>query len=113
MQFLSRSALVIILTVLLVGCGANTDYSDIQEFMDEVESRPKGRIEPLPPFETIAPFAYQASNQRSPFEPPIVVKKVNRDRGGVAVVPDFDRVQQFLEQYTIANLAMVGTIARG
>ncbi len=113
MQFLDRSFLFIFLTAALFGCGGATDYSDLEEFMAEVESRPKSRIQPLPPFEQVAPFSYQASNQRSPFEPPVVVKKVERERGGIAVVPDFDRVKQYLEQYTIANLAMVGTLEQG
>ncbi|MCZ6643281.1 MAG: pilus assembly protein PilP [Gammaproteobacteria bacterium] len=113
MQFLGRSFLFIFLTALLSGCGGATDFSDLEEFMAEVESRPKSRIQPLPPFEQVAPFSYQASNQRSPFEPPVVVKKVERERGDIAVVPDFDRVKQYLEQYTIANLAMVGTLEQG
>lgn len=97
----------------LVGCSSGNDFADIQAFMDEVNSRPKGTIDPLPPFEQVAPYAYQASNQRSPFEPPVVLKKVERDNGGVKVTPDFNRVKQFLEQFTIAQLAMVGTLAQG
>ncbi len=97
----------------LVGCSSGNDFADIQAFMDEVNSRPKGTIDPLPPFEQVAPYAYQASNQRSPFEPPVVLKKVGRDNGGVKVTPDFNRVKQFLEQFTIAQLAMVGTLAQG
>ncbi len=113
MQLPGRNSLIVFLAATLFGCGGTADFTDLQEFMDDVESRPKGRIDPLPPFEQVAPFAYQASNQRSPFEPPVVVKKVERDRGGIAVVPDFDRVKQYLEQYTIANLAMVGTLSQG
>ncbi len=97
----------------LVGCSSGNDFADIQAFMDEVNSRPKGTIDPLPPFEQVAPYAYQASNQRSPFEPPVVLKKVERDNGGVQVTPDFNRVKQFLEQFTITQLAMVGTLAQG
>ena len=113
MQFLGRSFLFVFLFAALFGCDSNSDVSDLKEFIAEVESRPKGSIQPLPPFETVAPYAYQASNLRSPFEPPIVVKRVERDRGGIAVVPDFDRIKQYLEQYTIANLAMVGTLSQG
>ena len=112
MQISSRNFLVVLLFTGLFGCDASTDYSDLQEFMDEVEERPKGRIDPLPPFEQVAPYAYQASNQRSPFEPPVVLRKVDRS-SGIAVVPDFDRIKQYLEQYTIANLTMVGTLSRG
>jgi type IV pilus assembly protein PilP len=55
--------------------------------MEEVQSRPPGRIEPLPPFEQVPPFAYQASNMRSPFEPPVQVKRVDRAQGGPQVQP--------------------------
>ena len=97
---------------VLAGCGSGSGYSDIDDFMAEVNERPKQRIAPLPPFEQVPPFAYQASTERSPFEPPVVVKPVEREKGGPRVVPDFNRVKQFLEQYTIARLAMVGTLAQ-
>ena len=80
--------------------------------MDEVDARPRGRIEPLPPIETVPPFTYAVGNQRSPFEPPVVIKRVDR-HNGPRVTPDFNRVKQFLEQFPIAQLAMVGTLAQG
>ncbi len=98
--------------VMLGGCSPNVDYSDLNAFMDEVDSRPKGRIEPLPPIETFKPFKYLASNKRSPFDPPVVLKQVDR-QDGPKVTPDFNRVKQFLEQFTIGRLAMVGTLAQG
>ncbi len=97
----------------LGGCSQGNDFADIQAFMDEVDSRPKGTIDPLPPFEQVPPYAYQASNQRSPFEPPVGLKRVVRDNGGVQVTPDFNRAKQFLEQFTITQLSMVGTLAQG
>ena len=97
---------------LLAACSPDTDYSDLNAFMDEVDSRPRGRIEPLPPIETVPPFSYLASNKRSPFEPPVVLKRVER-QSGPKVEPDFNRVKQYLEQYSIAQLSMVGTLAQG
>ena len=96
----------------LIGCSPSRDYSDLEAFMDEVDSRPRGRIDPIPPLETVAPFSYAVSNKRSPFEPPVVVKKVNR-QDGPQVTPDFNRVKQFLEQFPVAQLSMVGTLAQG
>lgn len=100
------------LLALMGGCSPNMDYSDLNAYMDEVDSRPKGRIEPLPPIETFKPFKYLAGNKRSPFEPPVVLKRVDR-KDGPKVTPDFNRVKQFLEQFTISRLAMVGTLAQG
>ena len=42
-----------------------TGFDDLDDFMADVNARPKQRIAPLPPFEQVPPFAYQASNQRS------------------------------------------------
>ncbi len=99
--------------VVLTGCGGGGDFNDLNAFVTEMEQRPKGRIEPLPPFTQVQPFAYQASNQRSPFEPPVIVKKVERNANGVKVKPDLNRVKEFLEQFPVGQLAMVGTLEQG
>jgi len=101
-----------IMLATLAACSPSTDYADLNEFMDEVDSRPRGRIEPLPPIETVPPFSYLASNKRSPFEPPVVLKRVDR-QSGPKVTPNFNRVKQYLEQFPIGQLSMVGTLAQG
>jgi type IV pilus assembly protein PilP len=106
------TALALAMTVALAGCGSDTEFQDLRAFMDDVQSKPPGRIEPLPPFEQVAPFAYQASNMRSPFEPPVEVRAANRP-SGPQVKPDANRPKQYLEQYTIGNLTMVGTLSQG
>lgn len=113
MRKLSHFVVLLCSALILTGCGGSGDQADLQAFMDEVKSRPKGRIDPLPPFEQVPPFAYQAAVMRSPFEPPVVVRKVQRAAGGPQVEPDSNRVKQFLEQFTIGQLAMVGTLEQG
>ena len=108
----ARFMMSVMAVALLAGCSPDTNYSDLNAFMDEVDSRPRGRIEPLPPIETVPPFSYLASNKRSPFEPPVVLKRVER-QSGPKVEPDMNRVKQYLEQFTIGQLAMVGTLAQG
>ncbi|MFU8815122.1 MAG: pilus assembly protein PilP [Pseudomonadales bacterium] len=98
--------------VLLGGCNVGGEHGDLRAFMDEVQSRPPGRIEPLPPFEQVPPFAYQAGNLRSPFEPPVLVKPVPGRPSGPQVKPDLARARQFLEDYPIGSLIMVGTLAQ-
>ncbi len=111
MRQLTVLLLSLLAATLLGGC-ADGDFSDLKSYMDEVKSRPKSRIPPLPTIKTVAPFAYQASVMRSPFEPPVVVRRVAKTAGGPQVEPDFNRVKQNLEQFPIAQLAMVGTLSQ-
>jgi len=109
----STAAVFVTVSALLSGCGAGQDHPDLREFVAEVQARPAGPVEQLPSFEQVPPFAYQASDMRSPFDPPVVLKRVQRAEGGVQVTPDENRVKQYLEQYPIAALAMVGTLSQG
>ncbi|MEJ2089382.1 MAG: pilus assembly protein PilP, partial [Gammaproteobacteria bacterium] len=61
------------MAALLAGCGGG-EFSDLQEFVAEVDARPAPPIRPLPPFTQVEPFAYEAMGLRSPFEPPVVVR---------------------------------------
>ncbi len=106
-----KTALAISLAALLSACTSSNDMGDLKAFVAKAEQRKPGPIEPLPPFEQVAPFAYQASAMRSPFEPPVQVHSPNRP-SGPQVKPDPNRPKQYLEHYTIANLAMVGTLSK-
>ncbi len=98
---------------LMSGCSASDNYADIKRFMDEVDAKPKGQIEPLPEFQAYQAFAYSASDQRSPFEPPIEVKPIDPSKKSPDVKPDLNRIKQYLEQFNMSDLAMVGTLAQG
>ena len=113
MRHLINGICMTLLGLLIAGCSSNRDFEDINAFMDEVDARPKGQIEPLPPMAENAPFAYSAANLRSPFSPPEVIKPVQRDPNLPQVKPDLNRVKQFLEQFNINQLKMVGTLSQG
>ena len=83
MRRFSKIAAAALLAIGVAGCGSSNSFGDLQGFMDEVESRPKGRIAPLPEFRSYEAFAYSAANLRSPFEPPQAQKEpAIRQRGG-------------------------------
>jgi type IV pilus assembly protein PilP len=113
MRAVSHRAVYLLALALLGGCGMGDPYADIQKFMDEVDAKPKGAIEPLPEFLPYQAFAYGASDLRSPFDPPVEVKPVDPTRKSPDVKPNFDRVKQFLEQFNMSQLTMVGTLAQG
>jgi type IV pilus assembly protein PilP len=108
----ARAALLLASAALLGGCSFGGDHADLRAFMDEVRARPPGQIEPLPPLVQVPPFAYQAGNLRSPFEPPVVIKPIAGRENGVQVKPDLNRARQFLEEYPVTTLTMVGTLAQ-
>ncbi len=101
---------VAMVALVLAGCGANTAYEDIDTYMAEVKSRPVGQIPPIPPFKAYKAFNYSASGMRSPFIRPVEAKQVARLSGNAAVKPDFNRKQEFLEQFSLDSLRMVGSL---
>jgi type IV pilus assembly protein PilP len=85
---------------LLAGCSSGD--SDLNSFIRRVKAEPGGRVEPLPEIKPYEAFTYADQNLRSPFVPAI---------GGVnSVRPDAHRVREFLEQYSLDTLKMVGTL---
>ena len=109
MMTFSRLALLVGFS-LLAGCGSGGDFSDLRAYMDEVRARPKGSIEPLPKFQPYESFTYRAASLRSPFQPPIKIDVVARQKGSKEIKPDESRVKQFLEGFNIETFEMVGTL---
>lgn len=98
--------------VLLAGCSGSGSYSDLQDDLEEIKRRPSGHVDPLPEFQPYKTFLYSAMTKRSPFDPPqseLAATVVN----GPAVVPDLNREKEFLEQFNLGQLKMVGSIKKG
>lgn len=92
------------LASLLGAC--SSDMDELQRQITEIKSRPGERIEPLPEVKPYEAFAYQASSMRSPFVPSAPV----RSEVANAVRPDVKRSREFLEQFPLDTLRMVGTL---
>ena len=96
-------------STVLVGCSAG-GYEDLDAYMAEKKARPGGVIEPIPAFQTYKAFTYGAAGMRSPFEKPIEVKEIARLQASTNVKPDKKRVKEYLEQFSLDSLTMVGTL---
>ena len=94
---------------LLAGC-AGGSFEDIDAFMAEVKAKPAGIIKPIPPFKAYKAFTYSATGLRSPFERPIEVEEIARLQVSTTVKPDENRTREYLEQFSIDSLEMVGTL---
>jgi type IV pilus assembly protein PilP len=89
---------------VLAGCSSNLD--ELQQQVAEIKARPGERIEPLPEVKPYESFTYAASNLRSPFMPSAPA----RNDVANAVRPDVKRAREFLEQFPIDTMTMVGTL---
>jgi type IV pilus assembly protein PilP len=89
---------------LLSGCSSEMD--ELQAQVAEIKSRPGERIEPLPQIKAYESFTYNASSMRSPFVPSAPA----RTDVASAVRPDSKRTREFLEQFPLDTMQMVGTL---
>lgn len=91
---------------LLGGCSGGQD--DLLRYIDQIKARPGGRIEPLPQVKPYETFTYGAEAQRSPFQPDRA-----DTRGSAGVRPDSARPKEYLEQFPLDTLRLVGTLDQG
>jgi type IV pilus assembly protein PilP len=95
-------ACVAVLAGLLAGCSSGD--ADLNRFIQQTKASPGGRVEPLPEVKPYEAFTYTDQSLRAPFSPSI---------SGNSVRPDSHRPRDFLEQYSLDTLKMVGTLDLG
>lgn len=107
-SFRKLLSLMLLASVALSGCGGDMD--DLDQYINEVKARPGGRIEPLPEITPYEVFTYvaDADGFRSPFVPDAPQAAAGPAAGGTR--PDPDRSREFLEQFPLDTLRMVGTL---
>jgi type IV pilus assembly protein PilP len=88
---------------LLAGCSGRD--AELDRYIDEVKHQPGGRVEPLPEVKPFDTYAYVSSAKRSPFVP-------GGSGAGSAMRnrPADRRNHEFLEQFSLDSLKMVGTL---
>lgn len=103
------------IVMLTAGCGG-ADMSDLDEYMQDVRQKPAPPIEPVPSFPQYESFVYGAAGLRSPFEKPQAIQELIIDDGKIAgaamVKPDELRPKEYLEQFNISAIVMVGTVVK-
>jgi len=92
---------------LLLGCASGVD-DELLSYVDEIKARPGGRIEALPQIKPYETFSYAADDVRSPFTP----DRPAAPSSMAGPKPIQDRDKEYLEQFPLDTLAMVGTLDR-
>ncbi len=103
-----QAAVALPLVAGLTACGPGTD--DLQAYIDQVMLRPGGRIDPLPEIRPAPSFVYEAGNRRSPFVPDTPQQLASTDPNAVRG-PDPNRPREYLEQFSLDTMRMVGTLS--
>ena len=91
----------------LTACSSADD--ELARFIEDTKKEPGGRVEPLPEIKPYETFVYAAAELRSPFVP----SSPGAGAGAAGVRPDSKRNREFLEQYSLDTLKMVGTLRLG
>lgn len=99
-----RRALIILGLAGLGACSSNLD--ELKQKVIEIKARPGERIDPLPEIKPYEAFKYDASGERSPFAPSASAKS----NLATSARPDIKRPREFLEQFPLDTLQMVGTL---
>ena len=98
-------AAVVAASAALSACSGGDD--DLQNFINETNKEAGGRVEPLPEVKPYQTYTYADMNLRSPFMP------TSPNAGNPNLRPDAHRNREFLEQYSLDTMRMVGTIQQG
>ncbi len=100
----------VLLAVLAVGglSACSNDMDKLTQDIAEAKKRPGGPVESLPEIKPYETFAYDAATVRSPFVPGAPAAAAN-----AGLRPDKRRNPEFLEQFSLDTLKMVGTLDLG
>ncbi len=104
-----RLSKLVCLALLGVGPLAACSSADgeLDRFIADTKKEPGGRVEPLPEVKPYETFTYSAASLRSPFMPGPA------GGGASGLRPDSKRNREFLEQFSLDTLKMVGTLKLG
>jgi type IV pilus assembly protein PilP len=99
-------ALLAGVSVGLTACSSADD--ELTRFIEDTRKEPGGKVDPIPEVKPYETFLYAAADMRSPFVPG---GSSGSGLGGLR--PDSKRNREFLEQFSLDTLKMVGTLKLG
>ena len=91
--------------LILAGCSGG--QSDLQKWITDTKKKPGGRIQALPEVKPYETYVYSAGKLRSPFQPQ------GSSNSQANLRPSSRRNREFLENFSLDTLKMVGTFKVG
>ncbi|HET6656197.1 MAG TPA: pilus assembly protein PilP [Gammaproteobacteria bacterium] len=104
-RILPRAGLLLAVAAL-AGCGTG-NMNDLTQFVQHVQAQPGPPLQPIPQMKPYETYTYADQALRSPFAPQVEEQPTS------SVRPDANRNKEYLEQFPLDSLKMVGTIDMG
>lgn len=98
-----------ILSLLLSACSGDK-LEDLQEYVNQVQSRPGAGIAPLPEIKPYERFIYEDQRMRDPFKPAAKTPAAAAGGSNSKLRPNISRNREALEQYALDTLKLVGSL---
>ncbi|SFP64345.1 type IV pilus assembly protein PilP [Nitrosomonas cryotolerans] len=102
--------LLLFLVLFIITACSGTDYSDLDEFIQNSGKDLRGKVDPLPEVKPYQYFTYEAFDIPNPFMPR---KKDPTQHVDSGLQPDLKRRKELLEDFPLENLKMVGSLQQG
>ena len=103
---MKASPIALLAVALLAGCSSAD--ADLDDFIARTKQEQPAGVEPLPEVKPYESFFYTTQTLRSPFMP-----GGSGESSSPSVRPDSKRNREFLEQFSLDTLKMVGTLTHG
>ena len=84
--------------------------SEVKNAISEIKASTPADIEPIPEIKVYEKYTYQSADLRSPFMPDKNAEKEASDAEGNGLRPNPNRNKEFLEDFPLDTLTMVGTL---
>jgi len=103
-----KCILVLLCSITMFAC--SNDMSDLKSDINKIKASTPADIEPIPEIKLYEKYSYQSSLLRSPFQPDDSVDDDERSAQGNGLRPNVNRNREFLEDFPLDTLTMVGTL---
>lgn len=98
---------VLLLTFLLTAC-VQDEFADLRTFMAQTGQDGQHALEPLPQLKPVDEFQFRPGELPDPFKP----RKMRPSEGTGGIQPDLNRQREYLENFPLDALRMVGTLQK-
>ncbi|OQX10216.1 MAG: pilus assembly protein PilP [Thiothrix lacustris] len=106
--FVTAIKLLAGVSLLLSLAACDNGMSDLEQYVQSVKAKPAAPVDPIPEIKPYVRFIYPG-HELNPFDSKILAPDTVTDPGST-IMPDANRVPEFLEGFPLDSLRMVGTL---